>query len=276
MNRILPYILIVGSLLFVQASTAFAANQPQLIFAYENKENYPAFTGNDAKIPGTPGIYVEIMRLVAEQLDIDLKLVRLPWPRVLASLKEGSVDAANGSYKVERDNYVDYPRTQNQEIDYSRHITHDAYRLYVPKDSSLRWQNDTLQFSVARQSLLTIGIPSGYSVGELLNKTGVSVHQSVVGFDALASMLLLSRVDGIVVHERPFEYYLDRHKEIAARVKTPDPAIVEKFYFIMLGEQFVARYPDLSEKIWDTIRTVRETHLSKLYKKYRYMRLSAF
>lgn len=242
-----------------------------LTFAYEDKENYPAFVGSGAEIPDRPGTYVEILREVTARLGMELRLERMPWNRALRQFELGEIDAINGSFKPSREAFAQYPRTDDGSIDSTKHITRDAYVLYVPAGSPLRWDgNGAFINTDSRQT--TIGTSYNYSIAETLRSQRVPVIENPGGFEPLIRTLLADRVQGIVVHERPMQYYLLDNPEFSAKIEKTSPAVQAKHYYIMLSKAFVAEYPELSEAFWQTVEDVRSEQLDGLMTEYEMLR----
>jgi len=75
---------------------AFQANADQTVFrvAYGVQGTTPYYNGNGKRVPvDKPGLVIELLNLIAKDLDLDVKFIRLPWNDVLSSLAENKVDA---------------------------------------------------------------------------------------------------------------------------------------------------------------------------------------
>ncbi|GAB6088892.1 hypothetical protein JCM12856_04850 [Spirochaeta dissipatitropha] len=254
----------------------YASPEKQVFrFAYENVENYPAFVGDGETIPDeNPGVYVEILREVADRLAIELELVRMPWQRCLLEIERGQVDAINSSVREERRQIGVFPATDQGLIDQSRHITRDAYHLYKPPQSTIYWDNSQQEFR-GIPAELPIGTPMGYSIGNQLREIGAHIIENPGGVPALVSMLNAGRIAGLVSHERPTDYFLELNPDLQMILYKTNPPLREDYYHILMSHQFYSGHTELAERIWDTIALVREEMLENLYQKYEQLRESS-
>lgn len=85
-----------------------SASQPQLHLVARGDHNYPPFEYLDKN--GNPtGFNVEILRSIAEVMDLDLEIDLGPWQEVREQLKNGEIDIITGMYKTkERDKHADF------------------------------------------------------------------------------------------------------------------------------------------------------------------------
>lgn len=245
-----------------------AAAQPiKLVYAYEDKEIHPFFVGAGTEVPENPGIYVELLRQVTAKLGWELELVRTPWPEVLSGVATGKFDAFTGSFKPERAAFAEYPKTSFGELDTSKYVTRGAYVLYVPTGSDLRWQPGQ-GFVSQISSTPVIGVPRGYSISDQLQRQGVSVFENRDDFGALAEMVLLGRVEGIVVPEISMQFYLMDKSDLQQKIVETAPPVRSNNYYVILSRQFVERHPNGAELFWRTLVEMRDDNLSDLYQKY--------
>lgn len=159
---------------WVLGARALADARVPFTFAYEDREGYPSFMGNGTDIPTQrPGTYIDLLRLVAERVPIELKLERYPWERCKAFLKSNRVDAINSSFKESRSRIGVFPVLPNGEVDTQRRITSDSYRLYTLKDSELFYDPHRNNFVNLGKG---ISAPLGYSIVSELQAKGIPIQ----------------------------------------------------------------------------------------------------
>jgi len=245
------------------AAPVFAEQKVNLKIAYENKIQFPYYMGQTSHVlKKNPGVAVEMIQKIPEKIDnISLELHRFPWKRCLESLKYGTVDGIfNSSFKEDRLDFGVYP-FKNGRIDTSRRITTIAYSLYKLKNNNLSWNGE--KFINLDNS---IGVPFGYSIIGDLEKMGINADDAG-GTIINLRKLMAGRVQGVVLQDVTADYYIRTKKEFRNIVKVSPPVKV-KPYYLMLSKQFVKKYPDLSEKIWDAVRQIRQEDFESISRKY--------
>ena len=84
-----------------------------------------------------------MQQLVAAVPALELKLIRLPWKRCLASLATGDVDAVVGSYSTERAEFAVFPYRDGQP-DPTRAFNLHHTCLVSRQDAPWQWTNEGL------------------------------------------------------------------------------------------------------------------------------------
>lgn len=214
----------------------------------------------DAK---NPGIEIELYRLVAEKLGLQLSMKRMPWKRCLQQLEHNEVDGVfPASYKPERMTIAHYPQ-KNGLVDPSRKTRDNAYYLYTLKESTLRWNSNNF-------SGLTgiIGVPLGWAIVEDIKALGVPVKELPI-HEKSPNMLIQKRLQGFICLESVFDTYLQQKPELYKDITKEELPIWEKPYYLMLSRQFVEKHPETAENIWDAIKEIRESEsFSNIVMKY--------
>lgn len=244
-----------------------SGHSTELKVAWENYPQPPYYMGEGVKIPALPGVAVEMVIMLEEYID-GLKVVpkRFPWKRCLRALELNRVDGIfNASYKKKRLQFGYYPTTDgtlNGPVNTSCRITTIQYCLYVKKDSTISWDGN--KFSNLKGA---VGAPSGYSIVNDLEKLGVSVDVSPhTRYDFLK--LLKNRIVAVAAQDITGDALLNSYPVEFNDIKKLDPPLKTKPYYLMLSKQFVSKHPKLSQKIWETIKIIRETRLADIAKKY--------
>jgi len=240
------------------------ANPKQIHFAYQNTNNYPFQTGKGETIDWEkPGILIEMFNILEKKLNIQIIYSRFPWKRSLFELKSGKVDGLfEASFKQKRLVYGQYPQKHGK-TDESRRTNYNSYYVYTRKNSNVFWDGINIK-----------NVPKGicaereYSIVDDLQKKGHIVHEFN---DTAKCMELLSngRVDAVAALELAANSILRTNYKQFKNIIVLQPALKTKVYHLMLSHQFVKKYPKLSEKIWDTVKEIRESKEMKvIYSKY--------
>jgi len=247
-------------LIFIFAfSTIYASAREQLIFAYQNTDNYPFQVGDGRVIDKTkPGIAVEMIQKMAKDLNLDIKLIRLPWNRALFQLKAGKIHGLfSSSYKKEREKYGVFPK-KNNAIDKTRRSYSNSYFIYTLKSSHVNWDGKTI-----KNNHYPIHAPLGFSIVDDLKSMGLKVTESN-SLERDFNLLSLKRIDTLVTLGQTGESFLSKNKDYKDSVKRLTPPLKTKNYYLILSNQFFNKNPKISEKIWNSIKKFR---ISREYKK---------
>ena len=210
-----------------------------------------------------PGIEIELYRMVAQKIGLQLTIKRLPWKLCLQQLEHNQVDGIfPASFKLERTKIGHYP-TKDGAVDSSRKTRNTAYYLYSMKGSQLSWNGS--DFSGLSG---TIGVPMGWAiVGDLQNK-GVPIKEVPIHKNS-PDMLIQNRLQGFICLEPVFDAYLKREPERYKDIVKARLPIWKKPYYLMLSKQFVKHSPETAEDIWNAIRDIQKTvSFEKIVNKY--------
>ncbi len=231
--------------------------------AYEDKEQPPYYFGYSTKIPTNPGIAVEIVKGLQKRIpDLQLNLVRYPWKRGLFLLEKGKIDALfKATYKPERLKLGAYPM-KNGKIDVGRKIAMMSNSLYKLKESSIDWNGKSFVNLKGN-----VCVPRGYAIANTLKQKGVFVVESDGSLSCLQK-LRLARVEAIALQDVTGDALLRKSPKQFKDIIKVAPPLTTKPQYLMLSNQFVDKHPELAEKIWDTIATIRREELDRISEKY--------
>ncbi len=235
----------------------------EVTFAYEDATQFPYYIGDTSEVlPEKPGAAVELLKLL-ETLIPNLKVTfsRCHWMQCLNQLKLGDVDGVfNASFSKDRLSQGHYP-FKNNKVDRTRRITTISYYFYRLKGDHFNWNGKQVS---GLQGF--IGTPMAYSIEGDLKKMGIKIHSSPSILDNFNN-LLNENVQAIALQGITGDYFL-RHKSGLKNIEKVNPAIKTKAYYLMLSKQFKSKHPNLSEKIWNNIRTLRNNNLKELINRY--------
>jgi len=225
----------------------------ELTFACENAQDFPTVMGNSDKVlDKNPGMGIDACRELEKKLGIKITIIRLPWQRCLESLKTGEVDGIfTASYKDERKEYGNFPEKDGK-VDASRRYSSISYALYKNKGSNIGYDGNKFLNINGK-----VGAPRGYSIVDDLKKKGLEIDE---GQNTKSDFLKLvnNRLAAVAALEQTGDYLLKKEAEFTGKIEKVLPIIVEKPYYFMLSRQFCEKNKDMSEKIWNAIRDIRE------------------
>jgi polar amino acid transport system substrate-binding protein len=187
----------------------------------------------------------------------------MPWARSLRSLSTNVVDGIfHASFNEDRTKLGHYPMKDGK-VDPERNMLTQSYVLYKRKDSTLSW--DGKKFKNLKGK---IGVILNYAIVKDLKKMKVEldeVRSQLVNLNKLVK----GRVAGVVGIENMNDTPIKENPELFKDIVKVEPAVKRKKYYLMLSKDYVKRNPKTSEKIWDTIREIRESEeYQKIVEKY--------
>lgn len=247
-------LLLVGIGLYAGATLATETGKPPaapLRLCFESATIQPWRT-EDGK-----GLNIELLQQVSQQLNQPFVYLALPWKRCLASLQANEVDGAfAASFSAERLEIGAYPG--GKVADPAKRMHTDRYVLLKRKGSAVQWDGKHISHLDG-----PVGVQLGYSIGAQLRTWGVAVEEGNQGALALARRLMLGRV-GAVAMGGSDATMLMAQPEVATQLEELPLPLTEKPYYLLLSHQLLATQPELAQRIWKTLETVRN---SPAYKK---------
>lgn len=234
--------------------SAHAGDGTQLLFALEDRDNYPYYLGNSADLsPYTPGVAVVLLEMTAKKLGVTAKFVRMPWNRCKNSLKYGSVDGIfMASYAPEKRTLGLFPMKAGRP-DPDKRMAMVPFCVYTKKSSRLVWNGGYFNEPVVR-----IGAPLGYAVVDELRAMGLMADESP-DTEHNFKKLLIGRLDAVIAPEMAGDHILKGHPDVFTGIVKMEKPFVTKPYYLMLSRQVSRREPDLTARFWDVMQQVRES-----------------
>lgn len=200
------------------------------------------------------GLNVLMMQRVGQRLGLRVEVTLLPWRRCMLSLQEGSVDGAfKASFQPERLKIGRYPMRGDQ-VDPDRAMLEESYHLYRRKGSAVSWDGRQIT-----QLDGLVGAQAGFSIVAWLRQQDVPTEASVKAADSILVMLQRGRLGAAALQTSQGDYALSRNPPFAAQLERQGPPLVSKPYYLLLSHAFVKRFPQLAERIWDSVAAVRES-----------------
>lgn len=203
------------------------------------------------------GLNIELLQQVAPLVGVSFSFQALPWKRCLASLQANEVDGAfAASFSPERLETGAYPG--GKVADASKRMHTDRYVLLKRKGSPVQWDGKQINNLDG-----AVGVQLGYSIAGQLRGWGLAVDESSQGALALARRLAMGRVAAVAMGGSDATMLMAQ-PEIANQLEELPLPLTEKAYYLMLSHQLLASQPELAQRIWRGIETVRN---SPAYKK---------
>lgn len=201
------------------------------------------------------GLNTLMLRTVEARLGLALTIENLSWKRCLMMVQHGEMDGAiAASYREDRRVVGAYPATTAAQIpDRNRRMSGEAYFFYKLKDDPFDWNGSTIsgcQHPVAAQM--------GYSAVARLQDKGVRVDDRERKPEHLLRKVVLGLDSAAVLAQGEGDKLLSDPRFAGKIIKLPTPFFHTDGY-LLLSHPFVARDPQLAEKIWDSISSVRNS-----------------
>jgi polar amino acid transport system substrate-binding protein len=243
MQRSFTILFLASSLL--AGAPARAAARPDVPLCFEREEVLPWRTLDGG------GLNFELLNEVARRTGVKFLYQSMPWKRCLAQLKANQVSGAFAvSFLPERLELGVYPGGDKADPERRLHV--DRYLLVRRKGTLVDWNGKAFQNLHGR-----VGFQLGYSVGDFLRGQGVPVDEGSQRADELLQKLLTGRVDAAALGGGDALRLV--RGPLAGQLEIVPVALVEKPYFLMLSQAFVAQQPALAERIWKSIAEVRNS-----------------
>lgn len=229
-----------------------ADTPPDIRIVYETLNNPPQMLGEGTGIDwDKPGLTLELLRLIAQRLDVAVSFERMPWARGLYLMEHGDADAIfHASYKPDRLSWGVYPTAADGRPDPGRSIFNQAYVFYVVADSPVRWDGERFTGLSG-----PVGATKSYSVVDDLKALDLPVeeaHTNVQNLDKLIEGRISVYADLQTLVDPILRKAPDRYRTV---VKLTPPFRV-KPYYLVFSRAFHARRPDLAEAVWNAIPAV--------------------
>ncbi|MBN3563739.1 substrate-binding periplasmic protein [Aliamphritea spongicola] len=227
-----------------------APAQENLRIGFNNVDSFPYFLGKGEALASPPGISVDLINYVSEELQLNIDYQRMPGQRVLQSLKRGDLDAAFiFSYKEARREFGVFPMKDGK-VDTERRMDTLSYVLYRPVSSKLNWNGSDFE-----QLNGSLAAKLNYSIVADIKKKSIEVVEGR-STSQLFSMLAAKRVEGVVDQEAIADAYLQ--KQQTSKFEKARLPLAEKHYYLIFSHQFAEKNPQITESIWDLVAANRD------------------
>lgn len=260
-TKLISWMTLLLCCVFLSGSRAVASGL-SFTGCYQENAQPPYYMALDIDKPEAHrGVYLDILRAAARQIDLEIRFIRNPWKRCLSLLKLGKVDGVfAASFKTERAEFAHYPFRDGQ-LDESRRILDKSYYLYRLKGTKASWDGNNFQ------ALKRPGIPLGYSIAAKFREREmafIEVRSSKIGFE----MLVNRSLDGFATLEAFGDYLLANYPDQFHRVETINTPLQTKPYFLIISQKFYAQNKEVAETLWQAIGEIRSTRMNDFISKH--------
>ncbi len=252
--------------LFLFVAQPVVAETITVTFSAGDTEHPPHIMGKGDSFPqDKPGVTVEMLRMLEQQLDITVHFKRHPHLRSIKYLKDGTVDGMfTWSFQEKRREAAVFPMVGDQP-DTSKRMFIISYVVYTLKDSTVEWDGNA--FTNVEKG---IGVLTGYSIIDVLReKHHVNVDEA--GMKHISQnfkKLLHHRISAVVELEMAGDIVVNSSGQFKNNIIKISPPFATKPYYLVFSHHFVKKHPELAEKIWSALAEIREKHLYRLMEEY--------
>lgn len=199
------------------------------------------------------GLNFQLLNRAARQAGVEFKYQTMTWPRCLALLKAGEVDGAfAASFKEDRLEIGVFPGGASP--DNRKRLHSDRYVLVRKRGAAVNWNGQ--QFSHLEGH---VGTQLGYSINDKLKKLGVTTDDGAQTAEALLKKLIAGRIAAAAMLEGEVRAVLSAGAGYSGAVEILPTPLEEKPYFLMFSHALKQRNPQMTQKIWDAIESVRQS-----------------
>lgn len=247
MKRTLIRAILVSALL---CTPALGADQPaDITILYENTPNFPWV------MPDGTGITIDQMKLTAEKLDVNLKLVKAEWSKCLEFLKANKVQGVlEASFKEQRKEIGRYPLTAEGRPDTELRLHMGGYSIYRPAGSPVDWDGKAFSGLTGE-----VGAQKGFSVVDSLKTMGVQVNDSATDQELILKKLLAGHYQAAALLTESGNHAIATNPMFKGKIAVCPIPFSEKPYYLMFSHDLFDRHPDFCAEFWKTAATVRDS-----------------
>lgn len=205
------------------------------------------------------GICVEVVKNIADQLNIEVEFEQNSWTRCLHLVKIGEADAMMNLFKTDE-------RTEFMFFD-DNVLEYEINALWTKKDKNINYNGDIVE-SVNDKS---IGMIKNYSYGELFDsvKNKLNIDETSMNEEVLVKKLVSDRLDLIIGNQLVIKWHADKTNTLK-EIKMLEPVISKGALYIGFSKAS-SDLESLSESFSSTLRKFKKTTeyndiLEKYYK----------
>jgi len=249
LNKLVSIVVLAVIAFPVIASSA----QTEIDACFIDKKNPPLVIDPEKTIGDMPGMTIDFLNKVAQQNNIKINFLSMPWARCLERLRNNTVDAAfHASFTKERSEFAEYPLTASGQLDTSRYLLNQTYYIYKRKDSDI-------SFAEGKISGLEkpVGAMISFSIVKKLEKLGYKVEESY-GVVANLQKLKAGRIDAFINLSTQTDVVLNKTPEFNKSIEKISSPYQVKDKYLIFSKQFYKNNKALTENIWLSLHKLRE------------------
>lgn len=200
------------------------------------------------------GYHIELIRLAAEELQVEVEFVSMPWKRVINSMRDGLADAV--SYVIhtpEREDFLIYKA--------GNVISRGSSRFAYLKGQDFHYDGNPDSVKDRR-----IGVINGYNYGQQFDRKRFNNLVNTNGEKQQLMMLLNRRVDLILVN---IEHLKFKYGDMAGfdQIETADISSVSHDIYLAFSKQ---RQQQMARRFADVIPRIRASErYQKILQRYK-------
>lgn len=241
MSHYLISILLLFSCLSLQAQEPDATAERITILRSQDDWGPNEFIDENGELVG---YHIDLIRMAAEQLNVEVEFVSMPWKRVLNSMRDGQADAVS---------YVIHTREREKFLIYQpgNIISQGSSRFAYLKERKFRYDGNPQSVKDLR-----IGVINGYNYGEQFDRSLFNNLVNINSEKQLLMMLLNKRVDLILVN---IEHLKFKFGDIVGfdQIETADiSSVSHDIYLAFSGKR---EHQQLARRFADVIPAIRSS-----------------
>ncbi len=245
--------------LSITSSCLFAQNTIKV--GLQDNDGSPLLMGDGSALSNPAGIGVDIIKLAAKELNIDLEIIREPNKRVQTSFEAGLFDASGFySHNKDRENWGVFP-SENGKINKAKRIFVQSYYIYAYPETNIAWDGEKMI------GAKLIGANSGYSVVNNLKRLNIPVNEAKSIRQNL-EMLSRGRIQGYAAQDAAIDPIIATYPEWGKLIKVGPPVKTKEYYF-MFSHEYYKKNKKKADSFWKKIEEVR----GDVIEKYRKMKI---
>lgn len=233
-------------------------------FAYPDQHRPPYWLGNGEAVATPPGASVEWVRAFAASARCSVDFVRLPVPRLRASLVNGAADFTTVDLTADGQPGIVLPRDAGGRLDTRRAATLNVVAFVRARDGYAR---GTDPLRILRDQ--RVGIMYGSTYAPMLQQAGAILDQGAPTVPNNLEKLHLGRTDAFVVS---LVSETDLDKFVASRFKGDiirlDKPILKSHLWLAASRQYYDSHRSEVEAMWNWIGADGNRRYNLLLRKY--------
>ena len=230
-----------------------------ITLATGNNIDPPYVMGQDTIPDAMPGVTIELLKLIEQQLEVTFQVSKKPWARVVKEVEDGTLDGGfHFSYLPERREAIAFPIIADELVpDPSFSISPRSDSLYRLKGNTVYW--DGQLFVDENNQLASLGVIRG---GAVTTKFALDPQHIVeVSSDQqLIHLLLRQRVDGIIGLDSMMDARIANLPATQRmQIEKVAPPLATKHFYIAFSPQFMRQNTVLAWSIWHALKEIKDS-----------------
>ncbi|MBH9553685.1 substrate-binding periplasmic protein [Inhella gelatinilytica] len=244
-----------------QASAALAP-VAQLLRVCVSEEPHPPWrlAGPDGRVV-QQGLDFAFLDELRQRTGIQLEVALRPGGRCLRELAAGDQDAMFAiSHLPEREGQARFPGLPGRP-DTERAVRRIEYAWYVPQNSPLHWDGETLHGLLPTDR---VGVQRGYAITARLRAKQMRFEEGPSSVQRNLDMLQRGRVAALALHGQAAEAVLAQRPDLRRTLRRLSPALELRPYYLVFSHRFMETHESLALQLWQAAAAVRDSEHLRL------------